>query len=237
MGVKFDNSGTKYVKFATPTNALGNVSKSIFLNYYHVATPSGFGTLWTIFDGTGTDSDEYNFIAVTPSDPLKVRFFAHFSTTGGVWRSTNNVLTEGAENKIMITYNGASVANDPIIYVNGVSVAVTEVQTPVGTYRAGLNTDLYIGTPINGFNPNGYVRDQRIYTGIKTAAQAANIANENIKTNAQIDESGLVFHAPLVMCKGLTYPTYVGSTLSASNEFIDRVNGYLGVPSGSPVGA
>jgi hypothetical protein len=233
MSVKFPGIGTIYIKWTTPTNAVGLVSKTIHLKYKHVGLESDGATLWTIFDGTGTDSDEYNFVGIRTDG--KIVFSAHFSTTNGAWHG-NTVLTVGQTYDIIVTYNGAATTNDPVIYINGISQTITEDLTPVGTYRSGTSTDLYVATPLNNLNPNGEIEDLRIYTGIKTAAQVAVIAGEDIKTNATIDESGLVFHAPLTMCKGLTYPTFAGSVLGAGNTFFDRINGYLGVPSGSPVG-
>jgi hypothetical protein len=237
MAVKFDNSGTKYVKWTAPSGVVGLVSKTICFTYIHTADPAAVGTILAIFDGTGTDSDEYNAVFIPNGSPKKLRFLAHFSTTDGVWTTTNNVLTVGAEHKIEITYNGAATTNDPIIYVDGVAVAITETTTPVGTYRSGTTTDLYVGTPSASINPNGEVEDLRIYSGIKSATQAAVIAAEDIETDITIDESSLVFHASLTMCKGYTYATFAGQTLAAANTFFDRIAGLLGVPSGSPLGA
>jgi hypothetical protein len=234
MSVKFPGTGTVYIKWTTPTNAVGLVSKTISLRVYPTSFAAAYD-LAMIFDGTGTDSDEYNDLAMVITTG-RFGFIAHFSTTNGIWLSTSAAMTLNAWNHILITYDGSNVANNPIFYLNGVSVAVTRSTAPVGTYRTGTNTDIYIGSPTSGSNPVAKIEDLRIYTGIKTAAQVAVIAGEDIKTNATIDESNLVFHAPLVMCKGLTYPTFAGSVLGAGNTFFDRINGYLGVPSGSPVG-
>lgn len=236
MSVKFDNTGTKYVKWTAPSGVVGLVSKCIAFRYFHNGAPAGQSNLWNITDGTGVN--ETNIISIPSSDKLKLRFSPIFSTTAGVWITTNNVLTIGALHKIMLVYDGGNVANQPVLYVNGSSVPLTVTTAPVGTYRAGTSTDMYIGDAfIAAISPNGNIDDLRIYSGSKSAAQAAVIAAEDVENDAVIDESGLVFHAPLVMCKGLTYPTFVGATLAAGNTFFDRVNGYLGAPSGSPVGA
>lgn len=238
MAVKFAGAGTQYIKFTAPTNALGLTSKTIHLKYYHNANPADvIGTLWFIFDGTGTDADEYNYLIILGSAPLKLSFMAHFSTTNGVWNTTNNVLTVGAWHDIIVTYNGSATGNNPVIYVNGVSVAVTRATAPVGTYRSGTSADMYLGDITADYTANGNIEDLRIYNVIKTAAQAAAIASEDLLTDQSIDESGLVFHAPLMMCQGQEWSTFAGSTLEAANEFLDRVNGYVGVPTGDPEGA
>lgn len=236
MGVQFDNTGTKHIKFTTPTNALGLVSKTFHFSYYPFSSPGSSWSLLMIFpsDGSVAGPDEYNIFTVVGE---KLQFGNHFSTTNGIWIATSNCITINTWNRFSLTYNGASTANNPLLTKNGINIPLTRSQAPVGTYQVGTASDLYIGSPGANDNPNGIIEDFRIYNTIKTPAQVANIANENIETNATIDESNLVFHAPLVMCKELTYSTFVGSTLGASNEFLDRINGYVGVPTGSPVGA
>jgi hypothetical protein len=238
MAVKYDNSGIKYIKWTAPSGVVGLISKTIHLKYTHRGDPSSFGTLWTIFDGTGSDTDQYDVVLIPAGGfPLKIAFAAHHSTTDGYWRTTNDVLALDTETDIIVTYDGSNTANNPAIYIHGISVPVTRVTAPVGTYRSGVSTDMYIGTPLSGGNPNGEIEDVRVYTGLKSAAQAAVIAGEDIETDATIDETNIVFHAPLTMCKGLTYETFAGSTLGAANTFFDRIAGLLGVPSGSPLGA
>jgi hypothetical protein len=237
MSVNFTGAGSQSVKWTGPTNALGHIAKTLRLSYYHNADPAGSGLLFDIFDGAGTDSDEYNYLIADNSTPLKLSFLAHFSTTNGLWRSTNNVLSVGSWHDIILTYDGSNVANNASLYIDGVNKPLTRVTAPVGTYRTGTNSDIYIGITPDNFTLDGKIEDLRIYNVVKTSDQIAVLAAEDIFTSATIDESDLVFHAPLVMAKGLTYATYAGATLAAGNEFFDRVNGYTGVPSGSPVGA
>jgi hypothetical protein len=235
MAIQFDNTGTKYVKWAAPTNALGLITKTVCLWYYHNAAPSSFGTLFTIFDGTGTDSDEYNVLLVPSTGVAKIGWLAHFSTTDGVWKTTNNVLAAGNLYHIALTYNGSAVGNNPLIYINGVSQAVTRDAAPVGTYRSGTNTDLYLGTPIAGGNPNGKVQDGRVYNRILTAAEILALASPG--RSIEMNDNGLKFHATALYSAN-KYPAIPFSgILGATDYMYDRINGYQGVPSGSPVGA
>lgn len=169
----------------------------------------------------------------------QIRFEVGWS--GGVASWSFNYPSTGVLHSIMITYAGTATSANPIAYVDGVSVTITENTSPSGTW-AGLKNVLKIGNRDDTVSNyahtfNGSYLDARIYDAIKTPAQAALVASENINTDDRIDESDLIFHAPLTMCKGLTYPTYVGSVLETANEFYDRINGYVGVPSGEPIGA
>lgn len=232
MAISFDHSGTKYIKWTAPSGVVGVTSKTIHLWYKPTALVVAGCTLWTIFDGTGTDSDEYNYIAEING---KLEFLAHFSTTNGVWDTTNVVLSAGTLACIQIVYDGSATGNNPTIYVNGTSVAVTRTTAPVGTYRSGVSTDLYIGTPAAGLNPNGSVQDNRIYTGAISAARLAALAGSS--RTIEMDDSSLLFHTPLMYAAAL-YPTIpFAGILSGTSYTYDRINGVQGVPSGSPSGA
>ena len=217
MSVRFDSNA--YIRFSSPTAALNLTSKT-----YHCFVTGRSAR--TFFSGN-------DIFQISPgtSSVNTLRFEAFFSTTNGVWTASPPINAT----KITITYNGGATGNNPVIYADGVSLTVTRTAAPVGTYSTSA-TQIDLGHNGSVSNPL-FLEDFRIYNVIKTAAQVAAIADEDIRTDQNIDESGLVFHAPLTMCRGLTYPTFVGATLSAANEFLDRVNGYVGVPSGSPVGA
>ncbi len=57
--------------------------------------------------------------------------FSRWSTTGDFVPYT------GVFTHVAVTYNGSSISNDPIIYVDGVARAVTEVTAPFGTAENG----------------------------------------------------------------------------------------------------
>lgn len=58
-----------------------------------------------------------------------------FSGTGGNW--TIAAPSRGVWHNVVITYDGSSTANNPIVYLDGVSVTVTRTIAPVGTYTGG----------------------------------------------------------------------------------------------------
>lgn len=65
--------------------------------------------------------------------------------TAGVvaWGTATNSLTLSTWVHIVVTYDSTSATNDPIIYFNGVSQALTQ-STPDGSSAAATNTDAYL---------------------------------------------------------------------------------------------
>jgi hypothetical protein len=233
QGLKFSNvtaiSGLKTFSFLIRLNAVS----------WNSVEANDTGAIWNTIPDAYVSGQDFGLNLFGRSAANKLRLVVGFTTTSGVWDWTPPSLN--ADHSILITYDGTATANNPVVYQDGISVSVTRTTAPVGTW-AGLKDNVKLGNHFNSSGTNlivtfkGKYWDARLYNVIKTAAQALVIAGENILTSATIDESGLVFHAPLTMCKGLTYPTFAGSVLGAGNTFFDRINGYLGVPSGSPVG-
>jgi len=92
----------------------------------------------------------------------KLRFF--INEGDGVWTTTNNVLPFNAWSHVAVVYDGSSTSNNPVIYIDGVSVAVTEDDAPSATIATEATSDLFIGNRSGadrGFN--GYIMDAKIY--------------------------------------------------------------------------
>lgn len=232
MGLTFNKpAAVQNIKWTTPTVALGHVQKTKILWVYFNSFNAGGATLWTIFDGTGTDSDEYNFIVQAAGGDLgKIYWGAHFSTTNGLW-ATNSALSTGVLYQISITYDGGATTNDPIIYINGVSVAITETLTPVGTYSTGAGADYYISTPLTDRAPDAYIFADLTYNRILSAQEILDAYNSRLMIP---NYRGLVFAPNLNGAAGLQ--TFDGATLGASNVITDMISGVGGTPNGSPVG-
>lgn len=225
MAVEFNNSGVKYIKWTNPVGAIGNTAKTIHVRFYY-ATAGLSQTLFLLFDGTGTDTDEYFYFSTGSVSNLKVQFGAHFSTTDGVWVTTNNVLTAGAINDIIVTYDGSSTSNNPSIYVNGISAAITRSIAPVGTYRTGTGADIYLGDTLSAGNPNGKILSANMYSAVLSSQEIAEMSASKV---AIPNWRRLVF-APAL------WNVADNATLGATNIIRDLITGVSGVPTGSPTG-
>jgi len=80
----------------------------------------------------------------------KLRFIQIFDGEQGWWQTVNRDIIIGAWNRVLVTYNSDSPNNNPILYVNGESVAISEAVTPKGTRRSDAAVDLYIGRNSTG---------------------------------------------------------------------------------------
>ena len=111
-------------------------------------------------------------------DTVKTFILLHyFSDTAGVWKAPDNSVSLGAMTHFVVTYNNNNVANNPAMYINGTSVAVTEVSTPVGTRGTDGAQTLSIGSDAANVRPfNGKVEDFRLYKRILSAEEAAILA-------------------------------------------------------------
>jgi len=81
----------------------------------------------------------------------RLRFGHHFSGNDGDWQTTDRVIVNGQTHHVVLTYDNSATTNDPVIYVDGVSVGVTEINAPpTGTADSDAANDLHIGNAIAG---------------------------------------------------------------------------------------
>lgn len=158
--------------------------------------------------------------------------FIQSATSDGAWASPNNSISLGL-NHVAITFDKSSTSNDPVIYINGQAVSVTETSAPSGSFSSDAGADLFIGAFLSaGYSPDGKVTDVRVYNRILSAQEVAELYNARSVT---ANDNGLVFHATLDGAAGVS--NFDGAVLAAANTVVDRIGGAVGVPAGSPVGA
>jgi len=74
-----------------------------------------------------------------------IRLGKGWSSQDGVWNTTGAEGNVTTPIHIGITYNNGATSNAPIIYVDGVSVAVTETTAPIGTANSDASYELSMG--------------------------------------------------------------------------------------------
>lgn len=76
----------------------------------------------------------------------RLNCFHIFSVTGGDWQTTAlNSIVFRQYNHVAITYDNTNVVNSAVMYVNGISKAVTENVTPNGVANLDVGQDIFIG--------------------------------------------------------------------------------------------
>lgn len=151
---------------------------------------------------------------------------ARWTTVSGIWRTNSAYKTVGQWYRFGYSYDAGSTANDPVIYVNGVSVALTETGTPSGSYPAGgTNQNFGIGG-WGGNTINGKMDAPLLYNRILTADE---FLRDYRSFKRREIMSGLQFAPILDGCKGRQ--SFNNITLTADDLFIDPVSRAQGVPS------
>ncbi|MDO9313390.1 MAG: hypothetical protein Q7T97_02455 [Burkholderiaceae bacterium] len=109
-----------------------------------------------------------------------IRFSAAHSTTAGNWRAPATTAGGNAANTpyvLAIRYNSSSVANIPLISVNGVSVVVSVLNAPVGT-PAASTTPIYIGNTASSNRVwDGLTSDFLVFDSILSDGEIAELAD------------------------------------------------------------
>lgn len=111
---------------------------------------------------------------LSDSSGPRIYWARKFSGTFGMWYSP--LITSNTWFHVAITYNDASTANDPLIYINGASQSVTEFITPTGTRNSDAALNFTIGASGNGSQPfDGMIQDVRVYNRILTVGEILTI--------------------------------------------------------------
>lgn len=142
----------------------------------------GGGGQGRIYAKTGASNFNMFFVSDESGSDLALSFFMGFSTTNGRWDTTSRVLTEGVWNHVAVVYDADSASNDPILYVNGSSVSITESSTPSGTRDSDASVALRIGNSaqISTREFDGVIDELRYSS---SARSADNIASRYAQTN------------------------------------------------------
>jgi len=155
--------GSKLTTTLNTTNTL----RSYAFWFYQIG--NGGSNLGRIFDKRESGDAARERFYVSGST---LKFRREYTTTSGEWAIDQPSLN--AWHHCVITYDDSSASNDPIVYIDGVSVTVTETQTPAGTLRPdnaanyvwgndGTTTDYYW---------DGYLAEGAIFDGILSADDA-----------------------------------------------------------------
>lgn len=164
-------------------------------------------------------------------------YFQIKCTSQGIYGPSTFNIPVGSWVNVIYTLNRNGSTLNPLHYVNGSSLAITEI---VGPHSGPMNdesgVDLIIGNEITATIPstipfNGKIKDVRIYNRVISSTEALAIYNAGAYGVGNTD--GLVFQAPCVRTKQLSY--YTDKTLTSADKLIDNIYGAIGTPNGSPI--
>ena len=234
MSVEMTNpAGAQYISFS-PVTAVTGLTQRTYALWFRPDVVNIDQSLFGTYYNASSQDNEY--VLLSAATGAKVDFWANWETSGGWWRTSSNQLTAATWAHIVVTYDASLTTNDPIIYINGVSVSITEVSTPAGAWWSGSNSDLAISDPDYAVAAaDGKFADARVYNTILSAADVLALYNAGAFSPSY--DTNLVFHAPLTNATNLGGSAFNGYTLTSSTKLIDRINCAQGTPSGSPLGS
>ncbi len=141
----------------------------------------GSVSVWLLSDGRG-QNNEGHVIGKTAwmvqmiTNTTTIRFQQDFSLTvdEGQWDFT---IAAGVWQHIVLVYDNGAAANNPTVYVNGVSVSVTEITMPGSDSREpDRDHNLMIGDrPASDRSWDGKIGEMMLFDIEKTAAEAKSI--------------------------------------------------------------
>jgi len=173
------DAGKVTISAAAGIDALFGAGGSI--SFWVKVASDGEGNYGRIFESGGWKL----FVLGESGGNVQVRF-DHNSGTNGEWVGPAASMTVGVWNHLALTYNGASIENDPVLYVNGQSLAVTESTKPVAPINAD-NADKILGSNSAGDRTfHGNICNAGVWKGtILTQAQVRSIMAANSYAGVQ----------------------------------------------------
>lgn len=170
---------------------------------------------------------------------LKVAFRRYgVSPEFGLWE-TGYVVAFGSYVNVLITFDQTNVANDPVIYINGASSAISETHTPVLPYADEALLNFVVGsvdktTGATYASLDGVLENLAIYNRILTSTEIATIHNSGTRLPfASYPQSGLKFF--FAGMDNETYAAKLNAALGTLDTVYELVNGFTGQPINSPI--
>ena len=107
---------------------------------------------------------------------VKVNFDIVTGGNDGEWITTATEVTLNAWAQVIITYNSTILTTDPIIYINGSAVGVTESIIPTGARVTDAGGDVTVGNDATqAVTTDGKIGETLLYNRILTAPEAQDI--------------------------------------------------------------
>lgn len=167
--------------------ASGLVTVSDATSIQNIFDEGGTVECWINADGGGESDNGFIvakdtiwnlYVGGESASRVQIRFLHAFSGDNGYWRTTSTEVAINTWTYIVVTYNNSTTTNDPIIYVKGSLVTLTESTAPTGTRTTDVGSDLIIGNRVaDNRTFDGTIDEMRLYTRILGATEVT--ANYN----------------------------------------------------------
>jgi len=151
-------------------------------------------------DGIQADEPAQTF-AVTKDNRIQIRQRFLDSTTHklAVWETAANSIDNGEWYHVAVVYDRGTDANNPVIYINGVSTSVVEKFTPTGTaieadlgsaignkakfFAEGAGGNQLLNSSLKPWTFFGHIDEVSIWSGSLNSSQVNEIYNSGLSNN------------------------------------------------------
>jgi hypothetical protein len=169
-------------------------ANSIYRTYIHDVLISGPGgnSVGRVWDkDLGSEFCYYNAASSA------LAYSRTFGGGQGIWRTATNSATSGNRYVFAITFDSSSAANNPLMYLNGQPVAVTEDGDPVSGSTTDNSDPITIGNRISDSarNWDGRIRRMYVFNSILTAGEILELSTDMDRLFEPI-QPAMVFNVP-----------------------------------------
>jgi hypothetical protein len=225
VAVEGTGTSAQYIQWAS-SNAFDKMQRSMAV-WFSLDTAT-VASIPFRFSASGSSRQ---FLHFSPGGGVtKIAYDAVFSGGTGIWVSNSGVLVTGGIHLIVVTFDGSSASNDPVMEYDNTNVAFTETGTPSGSLSTGENEIQLLAHPSFATSIDGMLRAVLYFDHVLTRFEKDEIWNSK---QAIPNCRGLVFAPDLVKAAGVQ--NFDGAVLGASNVLRDQISGEAGTPSGSPI--
>ena len=173
MSRLFDGGSDRYLDAGNPA-ALDNIfaGGGTISAWFNAA---GYGEISfgrIVFKGSdASNAASTQIFLINSTGQKELKLYRSWDGANGQWTITPIELDTWYN--IVVTYNEDSAANNPIMYLNGVSKTVTEAVTPSGSVVSDAANNFIIGSRVTDREFDGRIAEIAIWDVILTATEAA----------------------------------------------------------------
>ena len=149
--------------------------------------------------GQAFDKSKYAFQVISESSGnVKVQFAVTLSGGAARWETPLSVPLN-TWTHILVTYDSDNPTTDPIIYLNGSAVTLTETIAPSGTHVSDASSNLILGNRNDGVTTfDGLLNDLAIWSSTLTANEVTALYNSGLPLLPTTDSGNYASSSDLV---------------------------------------
>jgi len=200
MAVDFTGSNTGRIDYADNLIGISSFDPITLSMWVYQVTSVSWRNFLSLADEVGSGGILREVEMFTSGVGHRLQFSQYFNTASHGW-SWDNAFSTGAWLHILVTYDRASPANDPICYVNGVSQGAADwsLEGGSGGIRTGADS-IRIGNYAPSATPSaawtGYMAEVAVWSKVLSAGDIAVLA-AGVKSPLEIDLENLRFYDPM----------------------------------------